>query len=235
MTGAAEFFGRWAPAGGGGGRENGGGPALLVLTDRRQACRHGLVAAVAAAVEGGARAVLVREKDLPAEERVGLVQAFRALLDPVDGAVLLAGPDVELALRSGAAGLHLAAADPWPATGQDLVIGRSCHTAGELAEATEAGADYATLSPVFPSLSKPGYGPALGSEGLEAMVADVSIPVVALGGITPATVAACVSAGAAGVAVMGTVMAAEDPGAAAAALVTSLAPAPEQQAPVGNR
>lgn len=71
-----------------------------------------------------------------------------------------------------------------------------------------------TLSPVWETASKPGYGPALGVEGLAAAVAAVpGLPVYALGGIGPGRVAACVEAGAVGVAVMGAVMGAVDPGA----------------------
>ncbi len=212
-----------ARAGGGMGRSSGDAPPLVVLTDRRQASRYGVVATVAAAVEGGARAVVVREKDLPAEARCELVSAIRAVLHPFGAALLVAGGDVELARHSGADGLHLATTDLWPPGSHGLVVGRSCHDADELAVAAAMGADYATLSPVFASASKPGYGPVLGVGELAAMAAEAALPVVALGGVTPATAGACVEAGAAGVAVMGAVMAADDPRAAAAELVLSLA------------
>ncbi|MDP8987722.1 MAG: thiamine phosphate synthase, partial [Actinomycetota bacterium] len=68
-------------------------PPLLVLTDRHQA-RAGLVATVAAAVEGGARAVVLREKDLAGDARLRLAGALWGLLDPVGGTLLLAGADV---------------------------------------------------------------------------------------------------------------------------------------------
>ena len=99
---------------------------------------------------------------------------------------------------------------------------QSCHPAevvrpasrdelGEaIAAAAAAGADYVTLSPIYLTDSKPGYGPALGIEALRA-AAGHGIPVLALGGITVATAAACVAAGADGVAVMGEVMRADDP------------------------
>lgn len=77
--------------------------------------------------------------------------------------------------------------------------------------AGENGVDYVFVSPVFPTTSKPGYGPALDVAGLEAICAASQVPVYALGGITPANARACLAAGAAGVAVMGAVMAATDP------------------------
>jgi thiamine monophosphate synthase len=171
---------------------------VIVFTDRRQA-RRPLVDVVAAAVEGGARLVVLREKDLPGGERAALAARLRAVLAPVGGRLLLAGRD------------HLAAADPFPADRPGLV-GRSCHDAAELAAAADEGCDYATVSPVFPTPSKPGYGPPLGPARLADLCAGARLPVYALGGVTDAArAAACLEAGAAGVAVMGAVMRADDP------------------------
>jgi len=68
-----------------------------------------------------------------------------------------------------------------------------------------------TLSPTFLTGSKPGYGPALGLDALAAAAAKAPGPIVALGGITPHNAAACLAAGARGVAVMGEIMRAADP------------------------
>ena len=84
---------------------------------------------------------------------------------------------------------------------------------GELADAATHGAAYATVSPVFATTSKPGYGPPLGLVGLRALVAGTRVPIVALGGVGPDDVGVCLAAGATGVAVMGAVMTAADPGA----------------------
>jgi thiamine-phosphate pyrophosphorylase len=177
-------------------------PRLLVLTDRTQC--HSVTAAVSTAVAHGARAVVLREKDLPPDERAALADALRDLLDPVDGLLILAGrPD--LAGKSLVDGVHLAAGDPVPAV-RPPILGRSCHDAAELAHATGEGCDYVTLSPVFPSPSKPGYGPPLGPSGLAGLRSSSGPAVYALGGVTPGRVAACRSAGAYGVAVMGSVM-----------------------------
>lgn len=170
-------------------------PRLLVLTDRFQ-CKRPLLDVVSEVVRAGARAVVLREKDLPPAERAELAQGVRRLLQPVDGLLILAGPDGEA--------VHLAAADAFPASRPHLV-GRSCHDAAQIAAAGGEGCDYVTVSPVFPSASKPGYGPALGTEGLAALVGGVP-PVYALGGVRPVDVAACRAAGATGVAVMGPIM-----------------------------
>ncbi len=198
-------------------------PELLVLTDRRQAARLGLVTILAAAVVGGVRAVVLREKDLGRAERVDLGCALAEILAPVGGTLLVAGADVDLATSIGARGLHLAAADPFPDDRGGLLVGRSCHNVEELQAAATEGADYATASPVYASLSKPGYGPALGPAGLGVGARATTVPVIALGGITPANAGACLAAGAAGVAVMGTVMRADDPTAATIALLAALA------------
>jgi thiamine-phosphate pyrophosphorylase len=68
-----------------------------------------------------------------------------------------------------------------------------------------------TASPVFLTASKPGYGPALGLEGLARIVARAPGPVIALGGITPENAVSCLGAGACGIAVMGEVMRSRDP------------------------
>jgi thiamine-phosphate pyrophosphorylase len=186
---------------------------VIVLTDRRQA-RRSLPWVVARAVDGGARTVVLREKDLPRPDRLALAEALRIVLAPAGGRLIVAGPDP----LDGDA-VHLAAHDPVP-PGVRLV-GRSCHDAGELARLSTE--DYATVSPVFASGSKPGYGPPLGPPGLGALVSGTGKRVYGLGGVTTAErAAACLAAGAAGVAVMGAVMRATDPGAVVAELVAAV-------------
>ena len=174
---------------------------LLVLTDRFQ-CAGRLVDTVAAAVDGGARAIVLREKDLPDDERDRLAEQLRALLDPVDGVLVRAGAG------GSADAIHLAANDPFPRP-RPALVGRSCHSVDELRRARAEGCDYVMLSPVFPTASKPGYGPALGLAGL-ASLAAVAPPAYALGGVRPGDVPGCLTAGARGIAVMGSIM--RDPG-----------------------
>ncbi|WP_091066150.1 thiamine phosphate synthase [Micromonospora humi] len=191
---------RPAPAG----QASGRGPrGVVLLTDRRVA-RRPLVGAVAAAVAGGVRWVVLREKDLPRAERLALAVALRAVLTDAGGTLIVAGPDP----LDGDA-VHLPAAGPYPPPRLGLV-GRSCHDAAELARLTTE--DYATLSPVHLTRTKPGYGPPLGPDGLRELVQVSPVPVLALGGIeTPDQVTACVDAGATGVAVLGALMRATDP------------------------
>ncbi|WP_204942081.1 thiamine phosphate synthase [Micromonospora luteifusca] len=185
---------------------------VVVLTDRLVA-RGGLARVVAGAVAGGVRWVVLREKDLPRTERAALATDLRAILAEVDGTLIVAGPDP----LDGDA-VHLPAAGPYPPPPHRLV-GRSCHNDTELDRLTTE--HYATISPVYHSRTKPGYGPPLGPEGLRKLVDASPVPLLALGGVeTPQQVTACVQAGATGVAVLGALMRAKDP-AETATILTS--------------
>jgi thiamine monophosphate synthase len=188
---------------------------LLLITDRRLAMAAGrdVRDVVEAAVGAGARWLLVRDKDLPVDERVAMAAWAGSLLEPVGGIVLVSsGP------ASAGEGVHLAAAERMPVPRPKLV-GRSCHDGAELSSAAAEGCDYATLSPIFATPSKPAYGPPLGVDRL----AETPLPVLALGGVTPANAGSCLRAGADGVAVMGGVMSAPDPRAAVRALLDAIA------------
>ena len=186
---------------------------LLVLTDRRLAARP-LVDVVAAAVQGGARTVVLREKDLPTAERAVLADALRPLLEAVGGRLVLAGTSLP------GDAVHLSATDAVPHP-RPALLGRSCHDAASVHAATSC--DWVTVSPVRLTASKPGHGPALGTAGLAALTALPSAPpVYALGGLGPDDVRACTDAGAAGVAVMGGVMRADDPARAVRELLAAV-------------
>jgi thiamine-phosphate pyrophosphorylase len=195
-------------------------PPLLVISDRAQA-RRPLAMIAEAAFRGGCRWFSLREKDLPAGERRALLAALVAL-GARFGAAVTAHEDVAAVAATGAHGVHLpAGADPAAARVllPRALIGVSAHSAAEAAAMLQQGADYVTLSPIFASASKPGYGPALGLDGLAATVAAAKGPVVALGGVTAANAPLCLAAGARGVAIMGEIMRADDPRLAVAQLL----------------
>ncbi len=178
---------------------------LVVLTDRRLAVRP-LAEVVRAAVDGGARWVVLRDRDLPYAERRALADVFRAMLP--SGHLVVAGPD-----PLGGDVVHLDAREQFPRGSlRSVRIGRSCHNAAEVHALSIE--DYVTLSPIFPTDTKPGYGPALAPGGAAALQAPV--PWLALGGIvSPERVRQCAAAGAAGIAALGAIMRADDPAQAA--------------------
>jgi thiamine-phosphate diphosphorylase len=206
-------------------------PRLLVFTDRTR-CRSDLRRVLEVVVGCGARAVVLREKDLPPAERARLVRDVRAVLAPAGARLIVAGPAGDGLIVAGPAGdaVHLSARDPFPEP-RPALVGRSCHDRREVLSACREGCDYMTVSPVFPTPSKPGYGPALGLAGVTALVALAGggRPLAyALGGVRPEDVPGCLAAGAHGVAVMGPAM--RQPGVVAeylAAIPGHLASPPE--------
>jgi thiamine-phosphate pyrophosphorylase len=198
-------------------------PPLLVISDRSQA-RLPLLEVAAAAFKGGCRWFSLREKNLPAAGRLALL-AELVSMGRAYGAAVMAHEDIEIVIAAGAGGVHLpSGADPAAARARlpRGLIGASVHGAGEAAALLATGTDYVTISPIFLTDSKPGYGPALGLDGLAKAVALANGPVVALAGITPANAATCMAAGAAGIAVMGEVMRAADPETTVRALVEAI-------------
>jgi thiamine-phosphate pyrophosphorylase len=187
-------------------------PPLLVISDRSQAKRP-LLEIAAAAFEGGCRWFSLREKDLPAAERRALLAELVALGRRF-GATVMAHDDIDAVEAVGAAGVHLpGGGDPAAARRRlpQRLIGASAHSGTEATALLRAGADYVTLSPIFLTDSKPGYGPALGLDALAAAASTAPGAIIALAGIGPDNAAACIAAGARGIAVMGDIMRAADP------------------------
>ena len=186
-------------------------PPLLVISDRHQT-RLPLERVANDVFAGGGRWFSLREKDLTPPERRALLGRLVALGRRV-GAVVTVHEDIDAAAATDADGVHLPSAGNIAAARSLLprgLIGASAHSADEASALLRAGADYVTVSPIFVTSSKPGYGPALGLDGLGCIVAKASGPVVALGGITDGNAAACLAAGARGIAVMGEVMRSKD-------------------------
>jgi thiamine-phosphate pyrophosphorylase len=101
-------------------------------------------------------------------------------------------------------------------------VSASAHSVDEIQAAAAASADAVTLSPIFSSVSKPGYGPALGLETLAESARRSPVPIIALGGIADGgRLRACLEAGASGVAVMGVIMRAADPAATMVELISA--------------
>ena len=197
-------------------------PSLICLvTDRRrlspgagaaESCDR-LVRLVAAAARAGIDMVQVREPDLTARDLESLAERC---VDAARGVRVLVNDRVDVALASGASGVHLrsdsvegttarAAASP------GFVIGRSVHGLDEAVAASRSGAlDYLIFGSIFSTASKPaGHAPA-GLEALSRMCAAVPIPVLAIGGVTLERAPDVARTGAAGVAAIGLFLAPQD-------------------------
>lgn len=199
-------------------------PPILVITDRKRA-RLSLEDVADAVFAAGGRWLSLREKDLDPAARAALLTRLVALGRRY-GATVGVHEDLAAAIAARTEAIHLpAGVSPERARralGAAAIIGGSAHDEEELAALAAAGADYATLSPVFSTASKPGYGPALGIARLARAAVSTPLAIVALGGIELDNAGACIAAGASGIAVMGGIMAAADPAAVMAGLIKTL-------------
>lgn len=201
-------------------------PRLLLITDRT-VCPD-LLPVITAALEGGVRHILLREKGLSAGPLTRLAKALLAKTVAY-GAYLLIHDRLDVALAVGADGLHLPEDGletsearrllaPLPGGG---LLGRSAHSVASACQALEGGADFVTLSPLFVTRSHPGM-PALGLASFRAMRADIPGPVLALGGIQLDNVSDALQTGAEGVALIRGILDAPNPRQAAMAFTARL-------------
>jgi thiamine-phosphate pyrophosphorylase len=192
---------------------------LYVVTDRQQTAGRALEEVVIAAARGGAGAIQLREKDLSARELYALGARLQKGLAPY-GVPLLINDRVDVALALDAAGVHLAG-HSLPTTlarrilGPNKLLGVSTHSVEEAQAAMAEGADFIVFGPVFATPSKLAYGPPQGVQHLEEIVRQVTIPVLAIGGIDLANLSQVLQTGAYGVAMIRAVLAAPDPALAA--------------------
>jgi thiamine-phosphate pyrophosphorylase len=192
---------------------------LYVVTDRQQTAGRALEEVVIAAARGGAGAIQLREKDLSARELYALGVRLQKGLAPY-GVPLLINDRVDVALALDAAGVHLAG-HSLPTTlarrilGPNKLLGVSTHSVEEAQAAMADGADFIVFGPVFETPSKLAYGPPQGLQHLAEVVCQVTIPVLAIGGIDLANLSQVLQTGAYGVAMIRAVLAAPDPATAA--------------------
>lgn len=182
---------------------------LLAITDNLHDGIDGLTRRARASCRGGATMIQLR---LPNEEARTLSAVARALVAGVEVPIIVHGR-LDIAIAAGAAGVHLGirdvtVPDARRVGGDSFIVGRSAGSAEDLARAE--GADYIALGPVFPTDQR-GAGNVLGIAEFERLTRSTTIPVVAVGGITPATSIDAVRAGAAGIALISGIFGARDP------------------------
>ena len=201
-------------------------PLLCYVTDRRSLpvlnsadSIDALTRKIAELVAAGVDWVQIREKDLTARELASLTRkslrlaasssaksscATRVLVnDRLDVAIAERAGGIHLGERSlpiGEAKRLVQSARLKQDIDESFVAGVSCHSLETAKAAEREGADYILFGPVFATPSKQGFGPSQGTERLQQVCSAVSIPVLAIGGITLDNAAACSHAGAAGLA-----------------------------------
>ena len=177
--------------------------SVYVVLDDSCLRPHRFAEAAAAAVDGGATILQFRSGALSDAERLSALASIREAIRG-RSVPLLVNDRVDLALASGAGGVHLGAGDvpvdiARRLLGEGAIIGATAHSREEAVLAEELGADYVSAGCIFRSATKPRLSPA-GTGLIREIVDSVKIPVVAIGGVTPANAPAAVAAGAAGVA-----------------------------------
>lgn len=192
---------------------------LYVVTDPLLLPAARLETAVERAIHGGAAAVQYRDKTSPPALRSAQARSLAALCRS-RGVAFIVNDDVELALAAGADGVHLGREDPALSAararlGEEAVIGISCNDSLPRALAAERdGASYVAFGRFFASHTKPGAVPATPALLREAR-AQLSLTIVAIGGITPENGGSLLAAGADVLAVVHGVFGQQDPQAAA--------------------
>jgi thiamine-phosphate pyrophosphorylase len=211
-------------------------PRLYLVTDRHATGGRPLSALLADAFADlpawargtGAVAVQLREKDLDGRALTALGHELRAVTAAA-GVALYVNDRVDVALAIGADGVHLPGRglppDEVVRLAPSLAIAVSTHSRADVAAAARApGVRFAVFGPVFDTPAKRAFGPPVGLPALQA-AAELGLPLLALGGVSPETAAACRAAGAVGVAVIRAVLSAPEPARAVGALL-ALFPSP---------
>jgi thiamine-phosphate pyrophosphorylase len=199
---------------------------LYLITDRHQTGGRPLLEVVRRSLEGGVKAVQLREKDLSGAELYRLARELRRLTSDFNARLIInERPDIALAAE--ADGVHigvnsLPAAAVRRLLGEGKTIGYSAHAIDEALSAQAEGADFVTFGPLYHTPSKASYGEPCGVKKLADAASALQIPVIALGGISPANITEALSANVEGIAVISAIMAAADPRAATASLLKKI-------------
>jgi thiamine-phosphate pyrophosphorylase len=198
---------------------------LCLVTDSALANGRFLAGIVAAAVKGGVTLVQLREKTASTRAFIEQARVLKRLLAPLR-VPLLINDRIDVALAAGADGAHVGQQDMPVALARQLlgpaaIIGLSITELGQVRDRDVELADYLGVGPIFAQSTKLDATPPLGLDGLAEVRRASSKPIVAIGGVSAANADAVRSAGADGIAVVSAIMGADDPRAAAAALVSA--------------
>lgn len=198
---------------------------FTLITDRNH-CKQPFIDTISLALKGGVKTVQLREKGLATSELYSLANELRRMTLNFK-ANLIINDRVDVALAVEADGVHLGWQSlPFPVVrrlvGSERLIGVSTHNRQEALQAQEYGADYITFGPIFDTPSKAGLLKPTGVEEIQKLKKEINIPVVALGGINGENVEAVLNGGADGIAVISSIMQADNPEGAAKCLFNKI-------------
>jgi len=199
---------------------------LYLVTDRRLAGARGLLWVIEEALEGGARGIQLREKDMSGRELYYLAEKVKALCARWQ-ARLLVNDRADVALAVDADGVHLGGHSMPARVARELIgakrlIGVSVHSLDEACRAEEAGADFVVFGPVYFTPSKAAYGAPQGLDALKKVVEKVSVPVYPIGGIQAQNIAETKKIGSRGIALISAIMASPTPRSATKEILKAL-------------
>lgn len=199
---------------------------LYLVTDRSLVQGKDLLRILEQALDGGLRAIQLREKDLGGRELFILAEKVKALCNRYR-ACLFVNDRVDVALGVDAEGVQLGSAS-MPVdvvrtlVGQTKIIGVSTHSLKEAEEAQRAGADFVLFGPIYFTPSKAAYGKPQGILSLKEVVEKISLPVYAIGGIKAENIAEVKETRVRGVALISAIMSVHDPRRAAQEILEAL-------------
>lgn len=188
---------------------------LHVLTDTELQSRFTHVELTKMAIKGGADTIQFRQKTGATRKMIEICREMKRICEDAD-VTFIVNDRVDVAIASGADGVHLGQDDfPIPLArkllGENRIIGGSAVTLEEARNCIAEGADYIGFGPVYPTTSKDDAGPVTGIALLEEVVKTVSVPIIAIGGVTVENTPEVIRAGAQGIAVISAVCCQENP------------------------
>jgi thiamine-phosphate pyrophosphorylase len=188
---------------------------LYLVTDRNQTGGRDLLWVLEQALDGGVKAIQLREKDLPGRDLFLLAEKTRKLCQAYRAALFI-NDRIDVALASDAEGVQLgtasiAVAPARALLGPQKLIGVSTHSLEEAKIAEQSEADFVLFGPVYYTASKAAYGAPQGLPALKAIVDNISLPVYAIGGMTLENVGSTINAGVRGVALISAILSAQNP------------------------
>ena len=198
---------------------------FTLITDRNH-CKQPFIDTIRSALKEGVKTVQLREKGLATHELYSLAYELREITSDFKANFII-NDRVDIALAVEADGVHLG----WKSLpfgivrkllGFEKLIGISTHNRQEALQAQSCGADYITFGPVFDTPSKAGLLKPTGVEAIQKLKKEINIPIVALGGINENNAEAVLDGGADGIAVISSIMQADDPEGIARCLCTKI-------------